>query len=194
MGRGRKADPHVQERVRVIADMMAAGVYVTRDTPRMLASKWGCSLKTVERYATRAAKRVRASIGNDERLKTEMLAYLKRVTSICIKRGTETHAGELPDGTPNPNAGELKERNAYQWLNTGIQAIDRIASLTGIDMPKRLELNTKYSLDDIAALQTSIERNTCPSESVTSAPSYSPQRLLISGPSAGSSKSSRKEE
>ena len=190
MARGRKPDPVVQERIRTIADMMAAGVYVTRDTPRLLAAKWGCSTKTVENYATRAASLVRASIGDHDRLRTEMLAYLKRVTSICFKRGTEAHPELLPDGSPHPHAGELRERNAYQWLNTGIQAIDRIAALTGIEMPKRLDIKSEYTLDELTALRTSIESNTCAQKSLTNVPSCSAQPSPISDPSAGSRRSS----
>jgi hypothetical protein len=193
MPRGRKPDPEVTQRVRTIADMMAAGVYVTRDTPRMLASKWKCSTKTIENYATRAARLVRLNIGDDERLKTEVLAFLKRTISVCMKRGMETHPETLPDGSPHPNAGELKERNAYQWFNTGIQAIDRLASLTGIELPKRVELSSKHSLADIAILQKAMEANTWPQDNQTNEHGSSPPHLLIFDSSAGSSKSSPKE-
>ena len=193
MPRGRKPDPEVTQRVRAIADMMAAGAYVTRDTPRMLASKWNCSAKTVENYATRAARLVRMSIGDDERLKTEMLAFLKRAMSVCMKRAMETHPETLPDGSPHPHAGELKERNAYQWFNTGVQAIDRIASLTGIDMPKRVEVTERRSIHDIIALKKAIEANTWPSDNTTKEPTSSQPPLLIFDSSAGSSKSSPKE-
>jgi len=193
MKRGRKPDPVVQERIRSIADMLAAGVYVTRDTPRLLASKWGCSPKTVENYATRAAALVRVNIGDDDRLRTEMLAYLKRVTSICLKRGTEVHPELLPDGSPHPHAGELRERNAYQWFNTGIQAIDRLTSLSGIETPKRSEVKSEFTLEDLATLRRAMESNTCaPEPNQTKEPNSSGPPSLTSVPSAALRKSSRK--
>jgi len=173
--------PVTRERIRILADMMASGTYVTRDTPRMLGAKWGCKAKTVENLACQAANLLRVSLGDDEQLKAKLLGQLDRITSICMKRANEV----FPEG--HPRAGELKERNAYQWLNTLIQATDRISNLTGIGAPKKIEVKNELTLDELESVGKAIEANTCPtSESTSSEPPSA-----TSAPSAGSSRSSR---
>lgn len=175
----RQLGPITRERIRALADMMAAGVYVTRDTPRVLAAKWGCKPKTVENLACQAANLLRLSIGDDEQLRSKMLGTLDRITAICMKRATETY----PEG--HDRAGELKERNAYQWFNTLIQATDRIANLTGINAPRKVEVKNEFTLDDLEAAQTAITANTCQDDSTSSVP-----LSATSGLFAGFSKSS----
>lgn len=149
-GKSRKT----QERIRVLADMMAAGIYVTRDTPRLLASKWGVKPKTVENLASMAAEHVRASIGDDEVLRARLLGTLDRVTSLCMKRATEV----WPEG--HEKAGELKDRYGYQWLNTLVQAVDRISGLTSLGAPKPARSRSDIPLDEVEALANAVEANT----------------------------------
>ena len=176
----RKLGPITRERIRVIADMMASGVYVTRDTPRLLAAKWGCKPKTVENLACQAANLVRLSLGNDDQIKNKILGTLDRVASLCMKRATEVY----PEG--HEREGQLKERNAYQWFNTLIQATDRIANLTGLNAPKKVEIKNEFTLDDLDTVGAAVEANKCPSNESTS----SGMPLPTSGLFAGSSKSS----
>lgn len=177
----REHGPITRERIRILADMMASGTYVTRDTPRLLGAKWGCKPKTVENLACQAANLLRMSLGEDEQLKAKLLGQLDRITSLCMKRATEVY----PEG--HERAGELKERNAYQWLNTLIQATDRIANLTGIGAPKKIEVKSEVTLDELEAVDQAIQANTCPTSESTSSGPPSP----TSAPSAHSSRSSR---
>lgn len=177
-GPRRKMGPVTRERIRLLADMMASGTYVTRDTPRLLAAKWGCKPKSVENLACQAANLLRLSLGDDAQIRNKILGQLDRTTALCMKRATEVY----PEG--HERAGELKERNAYQWLNTLIQATDRIASLTGINAPKKVELKSEFTLDDLETVGAAVEANQCPSNEST----YSGTPCPTSGLSADSSK------
>lgn len=187
-GPRRKLGPVTRDRIRVIADMMASGVYVTRDTPRMLAQKWGCKPKTVENLASQAANLVRLSLGDDDQIKSKILGTLDRITSICMKRANDV----FPEG--HERAGELKERHAYQWLNTLIQATDRIAGLTGIAAPKKIEVSSGVALDDLVAVQEAVTANKGERESTSSAPpspTFEPSAdCSRSSPSPGGDRSS----
>ncbi len=183
MTKNQLKSPIKRERVRAIADMMAAGVYVTRDTPRVLAEKWGLSAKTVEKYACESANLLRLSIGDNEQIRTEMMGQLKRIQSLAFKNGTAVY----PEG--HARAGELVERNAYQWFNTAIQAMDRLAGLTGINAPKKSEVKHEYSLEDLSAIENAVKANECkePKQSDESASSAQPSGPSL--PSAGSARS-----
>lgn len=179
-GPRRKLGPITRERIRFIADMMASGIYVTRDTPRLLAAKWGCKPKSVENLACQAANLLRLSLGDDQQIRNKILGMLDRTASLCMKRATEV----FPEG--HDRAGELKERNAYQWLNTLVQATDRIASLTGINAPKKIEVKNEFTLDDLETVGAAVEANQCPSNESTS----SELPFATSGLFADSSRSS----
>lgn len=79
-----------QERVEYLADLMAAGNYVTRKTARELAEAWELAVVTVEHeYCAHAATLLRASLGAMESLQTRCVATMDRINAECLKFGRE---------------------------------------------------------------------------------------------------------
>lgn len=77
-----------QERVEYIADLMANCQYITRKTPRELATIWGLAFVTVEHdYVQHAATLLRASLGTMESLQNRCVATMDRINAECLKFG-----------------------------------------------------------------------------------------------------------
>jgi hypothetical protein len=156
--KNQRRSPETRARIDHISHLLAKGAYLRPTTTQLLAEKWGVTEKTVDNYASQAANLVRLRIGDDDQIRNEMLAALRAIQSTCFIRASE----RWPEG--HAHAGELKERNAYQWFNTAIQAMDRLAGLTGINAPKRVEVKNEITLDEIGALKSAIEANACPAQ------------------------------
>lgn len=148
-----KKSPIVQERIRAIAHLLARGEYHRPTTTQALALEWGVSEKRVENMASEAANLVRMCMGDDTQIKNELIATLRAIAIDCFERGRAEH----PPG--HAAAGSPKERNAYQWYNTAIQALDRVAGLTGANAPARVDIKTGHNLEDIEALAAAVNAN-----------------------------------
>lgn len=134
-----KSGKEKQERIQHCVELMSCGAWVNGVTSRKLAEKWGLRYETVSRYAAEASRIISSTvIGSDE-----LKARLSSMLDSCIADF------ELVKRTSGPGS-----KTTVDALRGKVEAIKAVASLHGVDAPKKHDVtvgNDLTSLYDIAS-------------------------------------------
>lgn len=129
--RARKAPP-VAERVKLIAELMAAGTWRSRDALR-LAEEWGVDSSTVRNASAEASRLVLGTLGDPEQIRAKLLGHLDE-------------AIELARGDPMP-------AKAAQAI---VGAVAAFAKITGTEAPSKVAL-TNSDGEDVPPLPAQLK-------------------------------------